>query len=550
MKGLDMIADFSIDEDLKRLYYSKGWWMSATIGDVWHQQVMVYADKEYVRDDDSSYTYGEIDEAAGRLAAWLTEHGVAGGDVVTFQLPTWAEFCIVYVAVLKVGGVMHPLPKSFEVDDLVRAMELVGSSAFICPTFAHKTDYEAQALEVMQKYPHLKAVALVDKHEPAKSDLPTLSAIERDYEPQVMPAIDAKSDDIACILSTSGTTGVPKAALLTHNNILFSERSMVKAFGFGEDDVCYMPSPLNHATGFFHGLITPMISGGRTVLSEAFHVCKAIKGANANRITWSMGATPFIYDILNRLDEEDGELETMHLFLCGGAPVPPALIERAARHGITLCEIYGSTESCPHVYVPKDKALEWDGAWSGIPFEGIEVRVADEHDNEVPRGTTGEELSRGPHLFVGYLNNPGANERALTPDGWFRSGDLCYMDEEGRIRINGRKKEIIIRGGENISANEIDNNLEGCPGVGDHATIGMPDERLGERICTFVVPKLAEGQAAPTKESIVEYLHGKHVQKILWPERIELIDAIPRTLTGKVQRFLLTQELKRRMEQD
>ena len=309
----------------------------------------------------------------------------------------------------------------------------------------------------------------------------------------------------------------------------------------------FMPSPLNHATGFFHGLISPLLLGGRAVLQQDFRPREAIELMNAEGVTWSMSATPFIYDMLNALDAEDGlAFDTLRLFCCGGAPLPPALIERAARYGVLLCEIYGSTESCPHVFVPPEKCAEWNGAWSGVPFAGIEVKVIDEMGNEAPRGAQGEEISRGPHMFVGYLNERDRTDRALSDEGWFYSGDLCYMDEEGRIRINGRKKEVIIRGGENISAREIDDDLIGAPGLASSATIGMPDTRLGERICTFVVP--ADPAAPPTQDELIAYLKERHVAKRLWPERIELIDEIPVTATGKVKRFILAQILKERME--
>ena len=350
---------------------------------------------------------------------------------------------------------------------------------------------------------------------------------------------------MACILSTSGTTGRQKAVLFTHNNILFSERSFVKGLGRTADDVMFMPSPLNHATGFYHGLISPMILGGRTVLQEHFDAARAFELCNREGATWSMGATPFIYDILRHLEGNGLDaFDTLRLFVCGGAPVPSTLVQCAHAHGILLCECYGSTESCPHAFVPPERCLEWNGAWSGVPLPGIEVRVVDAERRDVPNGEQGEEISRGPHQFVGYLNDKERTDRALDDEGWFYSGDLCYMDEEGRIRINGRKKEIIIRGGENICANEIDENLMGCPGIGDHATIGMPDERLGERICTFAV---ATGETRPELADITGFLADRHVAKRLWPERIEYIDAIPKTATGKVKRHLLAAELAERM---
>ena len=542
-----MITDLKINEEQKRKYYEKGYWTSDTIATVWERQAAALSDHEYVADDQGSrYTYGEIDDKAGRLAAWLVAQGVQPGDVVTLQFPTWAEFCIAYVAVLKAGAVLHPVPRNYNDVDLEYAMNLVGSAAYLAPTFSHNVDYEAQILSVREAIPSLRAIAVLARQAPSHSDLPTFEDIFATYEPlRAVP--DVSADSVACILPTSGTTGKPKQAMLTHNNILFSERVFTRELLRGPGDVMFMPSPLNHATGFFHGLISPLLLGGRSVLQQDFHPREAIELMNREGVTWSMSATPFIYDMLNVLDAEpDLSFETLNLFGCGGAPLPASLIQKAHEHGILLCEIYGSTESCPHVYVPPEKCVEWNGAWSGVAFEGIEVRVVDPEGNEVPRGEQGEEISRGPHMFVGYLNERDRTDRALDDEGWFYSGDLCYMDEEDRIRINGRKKEVIIRGGENVSAREIDDDLIGCPGVASTATIGMPDERLGERICTFVAPlDLAH---PPTQDDLIAYLKSKHIAKRLWPERVEIIPEIPVTATGKVKRFVLSNELKARME--
>ncbi|MGI6106199.1 MAG: medium-chain fatty-acid--CoA ligase [Raoultibacter sp.] len=543
-----MITDLKINQERKAYYYEKGYWTTETLNDIWAQQASKYSEREYVSDDvGTRLTYGEVDDRAGRLASWLVDEGIQPGDVISYQMPTWAEFAIIYVACLKVGAVMHPLSRFFNDEDLVYNMNIVGTKAFICPTTSHKTNYEKQILGVVDRIPSLGPIALLDKFSPAETDLPTQTSIEASYEPlTTKPQVSA--DDVACILTTSGTTGKSKEALLTHNNIIFSERSFCAGYHRTDEDVMYMPSPLNHATGFFHGMISPMLLGGRTVLQQDFKAKEAVALVNKEKATWSMSATPFIYDILKYIEKEGGEpLETLSLFLCGGAPVPGSLVQCAWRHGILLCEIYGSTESCPHIYVPAEKCLEWDGAWSGIPFEGIEVRVVDDNRNPVAPGERGEECSRGPHQFVGYLNDPERTNRALDDDGWFYSGDLCFMDEEERIRINGRKKEIIIRGGENICASEVDENLDGCPGIGEHATIGMPDDRLGERICTFAVSTNGHN---PDLEEIKEYLAGKHVAKRLWPERIEYISEIPKTATGKIKRFILAEELAKRMGDD
>lgn len=542
-----MITDLKVNEQNKKEYYEKGYWTEQTLFDVWTDRVSKFPDHEYVSDNlDVRFTYAEIDDKAGRLASWLKSVGVKNGDVVSFQMPPWSEFCILYVACLKVGAVCHPLPVTFNGEDLVYSMNLVESKAFICPTFHHKTNFEDQFLSVKDEITSLLdgAFCVHDKTVESHGTI-TLNEIFETFEP-LKEAPESNSDEIVLILSTSGTTGRPKAVLISHNALIFSEKTFIKSLHLTRQDVMFMPAPLNHATGFNHGLITPLLLGARVVLQQEFHPEESIEIMNKEGVTWSMGATPFIYDMLNVAEKNNLSFETLKLYVCGGAPVPGTMVHRADKHGLKLCECYGSTESCPHLLVPPESCLEWNGNWSGIACEGIEVKVVDEKGNEVPYGVQGEEISRGPHMFSGYLKNPEATAKDLNDDGWFFSGDLCIQDEQGRVKINGRKKEILIRGGINISANEVDNNLDGCPGVGAHATIGLPDDRLGERICTFIVQK---GDVVPTLDSIAEYLDSIGVAKRLRPEHIEFIDDIPMTESGKVKRHQLADELDRRLKE-
>lgn len=544
-----MIDQLKINEGAKRRYYEAGYWTSDTIADVWTRQAALNPGKTFITDDQGSQlTYGQIDEMSDRICDWLVEHDAQLGDVVTFQLPTWAEFCPLFVGIAKAGCVMHPVARNYSAQDLAYIMNKVQARFFICPVAHHTTDHEQQALECLEQVPTLSAdrIILVKKHarEP-KGGFDTFEEIV------ARPATThvhrkANSDDVAVILSTSGTTGKPKQALLTHNNVLYSERAFLSGLGRTEDDVMFMPSPLNHATGFFHGIISPMLSGASTVLEQDFKAAQAIELINEHGCTWSMGATPFIYDMLQSMDKNGTSVPTMKLFLSGGAPLPGELVQRAASKGITLCECYGSTESCPHVYVPPEKCAEWNGRWSGSTLPGIEIKVVDDDHDEVPNGVQGEEASRGPHVFVGYLNDPEQTDAVLDDEGWFYSGDLATIDDEGRLRINGRKKEIVVRGGENISTREVDEAVSSWPNIQDQATIGAPDERMGERICLFCVPE--EGHEDDMNlEDLLAYLRERGVSKRLWPERLEVIGEIPRTATGKVQRYKLIEELKRRM---
>ncbi len=544
-----MITDLKINEDAKQKYYEAGWWTSDTIADVWLKQAAENSDKIFVTDDQGqSYTYAEIEKLSNNVANWLIDSGINPGDVVTFQLPTWAEFCPVFLGIAKAGAVMHPVARNYSEDDLIYIMNKVQTRAFICPTVHHTTDHEKLALECLDAVPTLdKArILLVQKAGSAPtSDLPTFESLEVSRNNATLPKVS--SDDVAVILSTSGTTGKPKQALLTHNNVLFSERAFIGGLGRTSNDIMFMPSPLNHATGFFHGIISPMLLGGSTVLQQDFNADAAVALVNEHGCTWSMGATPFIYDMIGSMDRNATSMPTLTLFLCGGAPLPSSLVTCAKDHGITLCECYGSTESCPHVYVPPEKCAEWNGDWSGITLEGIEIRIVDPARRELAPGIQGEEASRGPNVFVGYLGDPEQTDAVLDDEGWFYSGDLAYMDEQGRLRINGRKKEIVVRGGENISTREVDEAVSSWPAICDQATIGAPDDRMGERICLFAVAN-PNYEDTPKLEDLLTYLKEHGVSKRLWPERLELVNEIPHTPTGKVQRFKLADELKRRMD--
>lgn len=534
-----------VNEKLRQQYIEKGFWTHETLLDRFYRTVDRFGDREYVVDDRGNrYTYRQMDEASSVLAAYLREAGVRPRDVVSFQIPVWSEFVLIAVACMKAGAVMHPIGLSHEEADLVYGMNKTGSSLYFGVTFFKNKDYEDRILSVRDQIPTLRQVVLLDSTRPAKSGCITLAEIMRTRKPlprELTGGMDGF--DVALVLCTSGTTGGNKGVMLTHNNIIFSEETFNRELGLDENDIMFMPAPLHHATGFHHGVIAPMLMGAKLVLEEKFTCQGAIDLMNREKCTYSMGATPFIYDILRHMEEQGGSLPHLKFYLCGGAPVPGYMVRKADTYGIRLCEVYGSTESVPHVFVRPDEALDLDGRTSGRAMSGVEVRVVDENGLDVPPGVTGEEISRGPNVFVGYLKDPEATDRALTDEGWFYSGDLCVGDGKGNIHIVGRKKDMIVRGGENLNSNEIDNDIEGCPGVRDHAIVGMPDERMGERICAFVV---TEPGVTVTLEDMIRYMKETHVQKRYWPERVEMTDKIPRTASGKVKKYLLLEELKRR----
>ena len=543
-----MFDEIKINPLQRQKYLEAGYWGNRTLLDCWEDTVKRCPDREYVVDDRGfRYTYRQMDEAASRVAAYLQAIGVRPKDVVSFQLPIWSEFALLTIACLKAGAVVHPIAMCYEEKELIRSMRITESKAYFGPTFFHKTDYESRILAVMDQIPSLKGVVLLDSARERTSSLVSLREILAQYQPLKKEECvhELTGQDIAAILCTSGTTGGTKGVLLSHDNIRYSEEAFYKELKLTQEDIMFMPAPLNHATGFHHGVIATMMIGAKLVLQQKYYCREAIELMNKEKCTYSMGATPFIYDILRELENNGGDLPFLKFYLCGGAPVPGYLIRKAWKFRILLCEVYGSTESVPHVFVRPEEVLAFNGTSSGRPLGAIEVKVVDDDGREVPKGMPGEEISRGPNVFVGYLKDRAVTDGVLDDEGWFHSGDLCVMDEDGNIHIIGRKKDMIVRGGENLNSNEINDHLEGCPGMGDHTIIGMPDERMGERICAFAVP--LTGHEDLSLEEVKAYLREKQVPKRFWPERLELIGRIPHTGSGKVKKYLLREELQRRM---
>lgn len=530
-----------INAALANEYYKQGFWTKNTLLDRWQATVGSFGEKLFVTDDlGARHTYARMDALADSVAAYMEQRGVSPGDVVTFQITPRSEFVAVLIGCFKLGAVPAPLGMCFARGELSELLMRLNSRMHIGIADYRGNDRHEDLLS-LKKLSGIKGVVMLgaDAGDGSLEDILASEAKPKRTSP-------ACADDLALILCTSGTTKGSKPVMFTHNCIIFSEETFNRAYSLTSEDRIFMPAPLNHATGLHHGIISPMLRGGGLALQERFSCREAVEIINREGCSYSMGATPFVYDLLKLMGEEKLSLPSMRFYISGGAPVPRELVQRAhKKHGLLVCECYGSTESVPHTGVRPEECLEKDGSGAGRPMDGIEVRIVDKDRNPLPVGEIGEEASRGPNMFVGYMNDADETNRALDDDGWFYSGDLATMESDGSIKIVGRIKDLIVRGGENLNTNLINDNLEGCPGVADHSVIGMPDERLGERICAFIT--LSDVSRPVTKQDLTSYLRSRHVQKRLWPERVEIIDQIPRTDSGKVKKNLLSEELKRRM---
>ncbi|EJZ0134460.1 medium-chain fatty-acid--CoA ligase [Escherichia coli] len=542
-----MKVTLTFNEQRRAAYRQQGLWGDASLADYWQQTARAMPDKIAVVDNHgASYTYSALDHAASCLANWMLAKGIESGDRIAFQLPGWCEFTVIYLACLKIGAVSVPLLPSWREAELVWVLNKCQAKMFFAPTLFKQTRPVDLILPLQNQLPQLQQIVGVDKLAPATSSL-SLSQIIADNTP-LTTAITTHGDELAAVLFTSGTEGLPKGVMLTHNNILASERAYCARLNLTWQDVFMMPAPLGHATGFLHGVTAPFLIGARSVLLDIFTPDACLALLEQQRCTCMLGATPFVYDLLNVLEKQPADLSALRFFLCGGTTIPKKVARECQQLGIKLLSVYGSTESSPHAVVNLDDPLSSFMHTDGYAAAGVEIKVVDDARKTLPPGCEGEEASRGPNVFMGYFDEPELTARALDEEGWYYSGDLCRMDEAGYIKITGRKKDIIVRGGENISSREVEDILLQHPKIHDACVVAMPDERLGERSCAYVVLKAPHHSLS--LEEVVAFFSRKRVAKYKYPEHIVVIEKLPRTASGKIQKFLLRKDIMRRLTQD
>lgn len=542
-----MKVTLTFNEQRRAAYRQQGLWGDASLADYWQQTARAMPDKIAVVDNHgASYTYSALDHAASCLANWMLAKGIESGDRIAFQLPGWCEFTVIYLACLKIGAVSVPLLPSWREAELVWVLNKCQAKMFFAPTLFKQTRPVDLILPLQNQLPQLQQIVGVDKLAPATSSL-SLSQIIADNT-SLTTAITTHGDELAAVLFTSGTEGLPKGVMLTHNNILASERAYCARLNLTWQDVFMMPAPLGHATGFLHGVTAPFLIGARSVLLDIFTPDACLALLEQQRCTCMLGATPFVYDLLNVLEKQPADLSALRFFLCGGTTIPKKVARECQQRGIKLLSVYGSTESSPHAVVNLDDPLSRFMHTDGYAAAGVEIKVVDDARKTLPPGCEGEEASRGPNVFMEYFDEPELTARALDEEGWYYSGDLCRMDEAGYIKITGRKKDIIVRGGENISSREVEDILLQHPKIHDACVVAMSDERLGERSCAYVVLKAPHHSLS--LEEVVAFFSRKRVAKYKYPEHIVVIEKLPRTTSGKIQKFLLRKDIMRRLTQD
>jgi cyclohexanecarboxylate-CoA ligase len=355
-------------------------------------------------------------------------------------------------------------------------------------------------------------------------------------DPDALAARTPAPDARAQLLFTSGTTGEPKGVVHRYDALTRAAAMEIEHLGLGRDDRIFVPSPLAHQTGFLYGMWLALFLGSPQIVQRRWDPVRALEALREWGGSFVQAATPFLADLVTAV-EDGGERPPLRVFVVTGAAVPRVLAQRATEVlGTAVCGAWGSTETCLGTLGAPDDPPERAWGTDGRPLAGVEVRIVDDRGRRVPAGQEGNFELRSRCFFDGYLERPELTAAALTPDGFYRTGDLATLDEAGYLRITGRVKDVINRGGEKVPVAEIEQLLHEHPAVAEAAIVAMPDERLGERACAFVV--LVPGGELDFA-AMQAHLEQAQVTRQYWPERLEVIDALPRNPIGKVQKYVL-----------
>ncbi|EON20607.1 cyclohexanecarboxylate-CoA ligase [Cupriavidus sp. GA3-3] len=488
------------------------------------------------------FTWRELARMADRVAMGLSRLGIGAQDVVSCQLPNGWHLTVLYLACSRLGAVLNPLMPIFRERELSFMLAHAQCKVAVVPQLFRGFGHAQMLQGLREALPALRHI-VVAGGDGADSFEALLSGPAWEYEPDAANILLRSCpgpDDVTQLIYTSGTTGEPKGVMHSANTLFSNIVAYAERLRLTSDDVVLMASPMAHQTGFMYGLLMPVLLGAHAVLQDIWDPARAAALIREEGVTFTMGSTPFLTDLARVVAESGTPVPSLRIFLCAGAPIPGALVERAREAlGAKIVSAWGMTENGAVTTTLPDDSDARASTTDGCPLPGVEIRIVDGTDADVPPGETGRLLVRACSNFGGYLKRPQLN--GTDADGWFDTGDLARLDASGYLRIAGRSKDVIIRGGENIPVLEVETLLYRHPAVSQVAIVAYPDERLGERACAFVVPRAGQpfDQAA-----MVDWLKAQKMALQYIPEKLVVRDALPATPAGKIQKFRLREMLR------
>jgi acyl-CoA synthetase (AMP-forming)/AMP-acid ligase II len=509
-------------------YLAAGAWDATTLPGRVAEHAVATPDARAVVDEHGAVlAYADLWTRAVRVAGFLADRGIGAGDVVSVQLPNRLETVVVALGVLASGAVVNPLLPNYRARELAHVFETARPRAVFTPATYRDFDHGQLVAETAARTGVHPVHVVCDPSPSTGVVLDDVLANGRDAQPPAMRDPAAVSE----LIFTSGTEATPKAIMHTEQTTNFSARVAASDLRITDADVVWMPSPLGHSTGFNYGLRFALYHGLPLILQDRWDAAVAADLVARERCSYTLAATTFLRELVAESARRSTPLGSLRCFGCGGAPVPPALVEEADEHGVRVLRLYGSTEALVATWNRPDAPREARVLTDGTPMTGVELELRD-----------GEIFVRGPNTCVGFFADPERTAATFDPDGWVRSGDLGTFDAEHRLTVVGRKKELIIRGGMNITPRELEDLVNGFPEVATVAVVGTPDERLGEVVCTCVV--LHPGTTLELA-TVVDRLRAAGVATYKLPQRLEVLTELPTTASGKIQKH----EILRRLEE-
>lgn len=521
-------------DDRAAAYAAKGYWENITVADMVLSRRDRFGDKTALIAGDLRLTYDEMGRRVERLAARLHGLGLGSGDRVVVQLPNIPEFVLTYLALTRIGAIPVLALRAHRETEVRHFLTASGARAYIIPDIAHGFDYRPMAEALRPGCPALETVLVVGEPAPGQASLSALidAPLPEGGVRAKLAGVNPDPADVATMLLSGGTTSLSKLIPRTHNDYVLNARLCGAAAGFGPDTVFMAILPLGHNYNLASpGMLGAFYYGGTVVLAPAGDAETVFSLVEREKVTVIAAVVPLITQWLAGSDLERFDTSSLRIIQNGGARLAPELRARLrARLGCFPQEIYGTAEgliNMTRLDDPEDLVLNS----SGSPVcADDEIKVLDEADREVPDGTPGELVTRGPYTINGYYNAGTKNAEAFTADGFYRMGDI--VTKRGRhIFAEGRKKDLINRGGEKISCEEVENLILQHPAVQSVALVAMPDPVFGEKACAFVIPRSG---ASVTFEDLVAFLRAKRIASFKLPERLEVVDAFPLSPVGKI----------------
>lgn len=527
-------------EQLRRRWYEEGFYGTKTIGDVLREGAAAFpnARRSFYSNErpEREFTLQEGYALSCEYAARLQKLGVGPGDVVAIQMPNWWETVMLSQAVMLAGAILLPIIPIYGAGDLQYILTASRAKMLIVPRRMHNIDF-LDRLEALGALPDLEHVLVVGDEAPRQA-LTWEQFLSLQAPDFVAPAIDP--DDTCLLMFTSGTTSKPKGVRHTHNTMIAETGTFPLYRPVDPQNPVFLSAgPFGHI-GSALELIRGSLTGGSNITRDRWEAQACLDLISRLKPCTSNGVPFFMLTLFDLVDQGLGDISSLKYFTMGGTAINPSQILRLAEAGVTGLRTYGSTELPTICSGRKDDPLEKRAYTDGRLLPGVEIRIVDDDDRDVEEGKSGELLARGPDLFVGYLDES-LDLDAFLPGGWFRTGDIVSRDADGYLSVVDRKKDVIIRGGENLSSKEIEDALCSHPAIAESAAVAMPDPLYGERVCAFVL--LRPGHTV-SLDAVRAHFGQLGLAKQKMPERLEVVNDFPRTPRGKVKKIDLRELLK------